>query len=90
MLVRVRLSGNGLELQLHRRDLQPAGKGREDIVLFFGRTEHEIDRFYLQDLDIPAICGFYDTVSDLFDREKWLYELKLFFLFSFCLCGLAF
>ena len=27
VLIRVRFSGNGFELQLHGRDLQPAGKG---------------------------------------------------------------
>ena len=33
MLVRISLSGDGLELQLHRRDFEPACKRGQDIVL---------------------------------------------------------
>ena len=33
MLIRISLTGNALELKLHGRDLQPAGKGRKDIEL---------------------------------------------------------
>ena len=90
MLIGVRLSGNGLELQLHGRDLQPAGKGRKDIVLLLRRTEHKVNGFDFKDLDIPAIRGLHDAVSDILDREKRLNEFKLFGLSSFCLCDPAF
>ena len=90
MLIRIRLSGNGLELQLHGRDLQPAGKGRQDIVLLLRRTEHKVNGFDFKDLDIPAIRGLHDAVSDILDREKRLNEFKLFGLSSFCLCDPAF
>ena len=90
MLIGVRLSGNGLELQLHGRDLQPAGKGRQDIVLLLRRTEHKVNGFDFKDLDIPAIRGLHDAVSDILDREKRLNEFKLFGLSSFCLCDPAF
>ena len=90
MLVRVCLSGNALELEPHGRDLQPAGKGRENVELLLRRSEHEIDGFDLKDLDVTAIRGLHDAVTDLLDREERLDEFKLFRLSSFFLCAPVF
>ena len=90
MLIGVCFSGNGLKLKLHGRDLQPAGKRRENIELLLRRSEHKIDGFNLKDLDVATIRGFHDAVTDLLDREERLNKLKLFYSFSFCLCAPVF
>ena len=90
MLIGIRFTGNGLKLKFHGRDLQPAGKGRKNVELLLRRSEHEIDRFDLKDLNVPAIRGFHDAVTDLLDREERLDKLKLFGLYSFCLCAPVF
>ena len=76
MFVRVRFAGEAFELQPLGRDLQPGGKGGDDVVLLFVGAEHEIDGLDLQNLDIPSVRGFDDPVMDILDRDIILNKLK--------------
>ena len=74
MLIRIRLSCDGFELQPHRGDLQPACEAGNNIELFLLRAQGKIDRFYLQQLDISSVCCFNDAVAKIFDRKIILYK----------------
>ena len=79
---------DALELQVLGRNLQPGGKGGDDIELLLLRAQHEVDGLDLQDLDIAIVRCFNDPVMDTPDRDEILDELKqlcaAFLLFSFC------
>ena len=76
MLVRIRLAGEALELQPLRRDLQPGGKRRDDVVLLFVGAQHEVDGLDLQDLDIPPVRCLDDPMVDILYGDIILDELK--------------
>ena len=78
MLIGICLPGNALELQVHRRNFEPAGKGRNDTELFFAGTEHEVDWLDFQDLDEPAVRCLHDSVGNALNRNEILHEIKLF------------
>ena len=58
-----------LKLYLHRRNFQVADKRVDDIPLFLGTAEEEVDRNDLQYFDIAAIPGIDDSVLNLFHRN---------------------
>ena len=76
MLVRIRLAGEALELQPLRRDLQPGGKRRDDVVLLFVGAQHEVDGLDLQDPDILSIRCLDDPMVDFLHGNIILDELK--------------
>ncbi len=77
--------GENLYLNLYRRDLHPACEGRHDILLFTHTSEEEIDRFHLQDLDIPTVCRLNDSVSAILHRDEVLTTLRMLTRFR-CSC----
>ncbi len=75
MPAHIRLFGDDLELQLHRADLQQAGKGVDDPTLFPGAPQKEVQRLHLQNFDVPAVLGDNDAVFDPVDGEIVLEDL---------------
>lgn len=72
MPVRIRLPRDAFELEVLRGNLQPRGKGGNDIVLFLIRSQHEVDGFNFKNLYIALVCCLDDPVMDAADRKKIL------------------
>ena len=77
MPAHIRLFGDDLELQLHRADLQQAGEGVDDPTLFPGAPQKEVQRFYLQNFDIPTVLGDDNAVFNAFDGKVVLENLGI-------------
>ena len=88
MLIGISFAGDALELQMHRRNFQPACKGADDLILFFLRTQHKVDGLNFEDLDIAPAGRLDNAVLQIFDWNEILGKAQLFRLsfscFSFC------
>ena len=84
ILIGIRFASHRFELQPHRGYFQPTGEGGDDAPLFLVRTEKEIDRFNLQNLEEPAVSGFDDSVFEFFEWDEVLDELQLFLWHGTC------
>ena len=88
MLIGISFAGDALELQMHRRNFQPACKGADDLILFFLRTQHKVDGLNFEDLDIAPVGRLNNAVLQIFDWNEILGKAQLFRLsfscFSFC------
>ena len=90
MPVRIRLPRDAFELEILRGDLQPGGKGGDDIVLFLIRSQHKVNGFNFKNLYIPLVCCLDDPVMNAADRKKILDEFKQFAVSFFVLLFCAF
>ena len=64
--------GVAFELDLHRGDPQQLGKGQDDVPLFAGGTQQEVDGLHLHNLDVPLVLGDDHPLPDVLHREKLL------------------
>lgn len=76
VFIEVRTLCQHLKLDLDRADLQIADKGVDNAPLFSGTSEQKIDRYHLNQLDIPVILGVDNAVCNLFNRQILRYGVE--------------
>ena len=62
MLIGVSFASDTLELQMHRRNFQPACKRADDLILFFLRAQHKVDGDNFDHLDKAMVFGIDNAV----------------------------
>jgi hypothetical protein len=75
MSVYVRFLGEYLELNFRGADLEVGHKGVDDIPLFTGTAEKEVDWGHLDDFDKSMITGVNDPVAYIFDGKILRYGI---------------
>ena len=69
MAVDIRPSGQNLELEFDRADLQEAYEGVDNILLFPGASEQKVDGRYFNNFDIAVVFCINNAIFDLPDGK---------------------
>ena len=77
MPVQVGPFGNDFDLHFDRADLQERDKRVDDVPLFSGAAQQEVDRYDLNDLQVAVIPCIDDAVFDLLHGQVFRHRIDI-------------